>query len=167
MNIKDTQSAIVTYLEKLFADYKVKDTSIKIYKSYVPPKKLENQKESRYPFILVRYYRRKQKMNSGTYETFYDFELLFAVDCGKADDITEDFNLEMMDRIERDLMENPSSVEREFSISQDEIISEMDYEATYETNKIGYVYSYMKLKIWGDNYEPKTLSNMKYDAYSK
>lgn len=154
MNINDTQDALIEYLKHLFLDYEINGSPLKIHKNFVPTKKLENQSETAFPFMLVRFYRRKQKIENIADETFYDFEILFVVNCGKTEDLTLEHNLYMMERIERNLLEQPVN-QYGFAINQQEMVSEIDYEAMYETNKNGFCYSFMKFQICGDSYIPK------------
>ena len=155
MNINDTQNALVEYLKNLFLDYEINGSALKIHKNFVPSKKLENQSESKFPFMLLRYFKRKQKIENNSDETFYEFELLFAVDCGKTDDLTIEHNLYMMDKIEKDMFEVPVKSDYGFAINQKEIVSEIDYEAMYEANKSSFCYSYMKFQVFGDSNIPK------------
>lgn len=154
-NTQQTLQNIKEYFEQtLFANYEINGIPLKVYSNFLPVKTLENQDNSVFPFILLRYYKNKQKLeNPGVYETFYSIEALVGVDCGKINDLTIEYNDEIMEMIRKDFMETPIKSGK-FAVSQSQILCEIDYEAMYEAQKSSYCYSIVKFDVRGLDYNP-------------
>lgn len=145
--IRRLSKNISEYMKVIFKDYQINGDILNVFENSIPKKSATENKEN-FPYIVIKYFGEKQNMVRGICEKRAGFEILVGVKVKKDEEMTLEYNLEIMEKIKEDFTKTPTKVGM-FAVDLKEIETEIyHYAMTEIANKDGYIFSCIRFETY-------------------